>query len=178
MSVKVADEAWIALAKLHRKHPERQSFRPQEVVQSARQLGLHTQLRPGVQTHVYKHAVANVAPTAGRYRMFYRLDDGSVRLFRPGDIAHPNRRGKITPKREEIPAEYQHLLDWYERKYAEEATPPRPEDDPILQLVGLGKEIWEGIDADEYIRELRSGWEDETDPDSPSAEHAEQRRER
>jgi len=32
-------------------------------------------------------------------------------------------------------------------------------DDPIRALIGLGKEIWEGVDPDEYIRELREGWE-------------------
>ena len=28
----------------------------------------------------------------------------------------------------------------------------------ILELKGLGKEIWEGIDVDEYIREERRSW--------------------
>jgi plasmid stability protein len=35
----------------------------------------------------------------------------------------------------------------------------------ILGLKGLGKEIWEGIDAAEYIRAERDSWED--DEDSP-----------
>lgn len=30
----------------------------------------------------------------------------------------------------------------------------------ILDLHGLGKEIWQGIDAEEYVRELRGEWED------------------
>ena len=29
----------------------------------------------------------------------------------------------------------------------------------LLELEGLGKEIWEGIDAQEYIDELRNEWE-------------------
>ncbi len=29
----------------------------------------------------------------------------------------------------------------------------------ILELSGLGKEIWEGIDAQEYINELRREWD-------------------
>jgi hypothetical protein len=29
----------------------------------------------------------------------------------------------------------------------------------IMELHGLGKEIWEGIDAQEYVNELRSEWE-------------------
>lgn len=33
------------------------------------------------------------------------------------------------------------------------------DDDPILSLVGLGKEIWEGVNPDEYVRNLRKSWE-------------------
>lgn len=29
----------------------------------------------------------------------------------------------------------------------------------IMELHGLGKEIWEGIDAQEYVNELRNEWE-------------------
>jgi bifunctional DNA-binding transcriptional regulator/antitoxin component of YhaV-PrlF toxin-antitoxin module len=32
------------------------------------------------------------------------------------------------------------------------------EGDPILSLTGLGREIWEGVDPDEYVRNLREGW--------------------
>jgi len=32
------------------------------------------------------------------------------------------------------------------------------ENDPILMLSGLGKEIWKDIDPDEYVRKLREGW--------------------
>ena len=28
----------------------------------------------------------------------------------------------------------------------------------ILELEGLGKEIWEGIDAQEYVRQERAAW--------------------
>ena len=32
-------------------------------------------------------------------------------------------------------------------------------EDPILGLLGLGKEIWMNEDADAYVRRLREGWE-------------------
>jgi hypothetical protein len=35
-------------------------------------------------------------------------------------------------------------------------TPPKRS---ILELEGLGKEIWEGIDAQEYVNELRKEWD-------------------
>jgi hypothetical protein len=32
------------------------------------------------------------------------------------------------------------------------------DDDPILQMRGVGKEIWADVDADEYVRSLRADW--------------------
>jgi len=29
----------------------------------------------------------------------------------------------------------------------------------IMELKGLGKEIWQGMDATEYVRELRAEWD-------------------
>jgi hypothetical protein len=34
------------------------------------------------------------------------------------------------------------------------------EDDPVLQMRGGGREIWADVDADEYVRSLRSNWRD------------------
>lgn len=31
--------------------------------------------------------------------------------------------------------------------------------DPVDRLAGLGKEVWSGVDADEYVRTARRGWE-------------------
>jgi hypothetical protein len=41
---------------------------------------------------------------------------------------------------------------------------PEPEDaarplHSILELEGLGAELWEGIDAQEYVNELRREWD-------------------
>jgi AbrB family looped-hinge helix DNA binding protein len=30
--------------------------------------------------------------------------------------------------------------------------------DPIEELRGLGREIWQGVDVDEYIDEVRNSW--------------------
>lgn len=35
-----------------------------------------------------------------------------------------------------------------------------PEKHSILELAGLGAEVWEGIDPQEYINQLRSEWDD------------------
>ena len=34
----------------------------------------------------------------------------------------------------------------------------KEEDDPILQMRGVGKEIWADTDVDEYVRSLRVDW--------------------
>ena len=39
------------------------------------------------------------------------------------------------------------------------ATSDEPAKHSLLELEGLGAEIWEGIDAQEYINELRAEWD-------------------
>ncbi len=42
-------------------------------------------------------------------------------------------------------------------------------DDPVLAMRGVGKEIWAGTNADEYVLSLRSNWAgDETTAELPS----------
>jgi hypothetical protein len=36
---------------------------------------------------------------------------------------------------------------------------PEPKKHSILELDGLGAEIWQGIDAQEYVNQLRSEWD-------------------
>lgn len=157
--MKVADECWVALALLTRERPERTSFSAKDIIERLRREAAHPEVRPGVQAHLHLHNVANLAPNTARYRMFYRLEDGKFRLYRPGDVHHPERNGKNSPRRDELPVAYHGLLDWYESAYCS-GTPSQAQvvDDPIRRLRGLGKELWAGIDADAYVDELRSGW--------------------
>jgi hypothetical protein len=73
----VADECWIALAMLHREHPERESFTAREIMDKLRREGICGQLRPGLQPHIHLHNVANKTPSSAKYRMFYKLEDAS-----------------------------------------------------------------------------------------------------
>jgi len=41
------------------------------------------------------------------------------------------------------------------------ANPPKRS---LLELYGLGKEIWAGVDAQQYVDQLRSEWGDPRDP--------------
>lgn len=165
----VADEAWVALATLHKAQPKRQSFSPKEIMDQVKREHAYPELRPGVQAHIYLHNVANLEPNSARNRMFYRLEDDTLRLFRPGDRAHPSRKGKVIPERTDLPEKYHHLLDWYEQEYSRRSKRPgqEEEDDPILQMWGLGKEIWADTNADAYVASLRSGWTSEENSTGP-----------
>ena len=158
-ALKVADEVWIATALLHRENPKREDFSVSEIVARARRENIVGELRPGVQVHAYLHCVANLPPNPGRYRMLYATGKNTRRLFRESDDFHPQRvSGKITPRKENIPAQYYSLLDWYQDKFIGKRKGVE-KSDPILELRGLGKEIWVGEEADEYVRRLRGGWE-------------------
>ena len=121
----VADEAWVALALLHREHPERTSFTARGILRRAEAEHATPKVRAGIALHVHQHNVANLSPHTGTYRMYYRMPDGTYRLYRTGDECHPRRKGKIIPLRAELPETYHHLLDWYEREYC--GSPPPPE---------------------------------------------------
>ena len=158
-TIKVADEVWIAVALLHRENPKREDFTINEIVERARREKIAGGLRPGFQVHVYLHCVANRPPNPGRYRMLYVTGKNTRRLFRESDDFDPKRRrGKVKPEKENIPAKYQPLLDWYSDKFVARRKGSK-ETDPILGLLGLGKEIWVGEDPDDYVSRVRGGWE-------------------
>ena len=158
-SVKVADEVWIAAALLHRERPDRDDFSIDEIVERARQEGMTEKIRPGVRVHAIQHCVANRPPNPGRYRMLFATGKSTRRLFRPGDLYDPDREGsKSTPLSEEIPEKYRKLLTWYRTEYVMKAT-ESPGHDPLLELQGLGRDLWRSEDPDEYVRRLREGWE-------------------
>jgi len=158
--LRVADEAWIALALLHREDPKSDGFSAREILDRVKAASAYPDLRAGLQPHISLHNVANLPSNSARYRLFYRTPEGTYRLFRPGDDFHPSRTGKTKPERAELPEQFHDLLDWYETSYCVGAgrKPPRIDDDPFLQMRGAGKEVWAGINADEYVRKLRAGW--------------------
>jgi hypothetical protein len=157
MNISVADEVWIAVATLHNEHPQRRSFSEREIKEQVHALAVHPAFRAGVQWHISLHCVANLPPNPARLRMLYKLPDGTYRLFRPGDDYDPRRTGRSCPERQKIPAKYAGLLDWYQSTYSKAgAGESAAEPDPVLAMRGVGKEVWANIDADAFIRELRS----------------------
>ena len=158
LAIRVADEVWIAAALLQREHPSKKDFSVEEIRARAEEEGVSGELRPGVYVHIIQHCVANRPPNPGRYRMLFETGRARRRLFRPGDSYNPAREdSKTIPGREDIPAKYHVLLDWYNAEYVQRK--PSPQSDPLLSLRGSGKKIWAREHADEYVRRLREGWE-------------------
>jgi hypothetical protein len=159
LDIRVADEVWLIMALLHREHPDRNDFTVEEIVERARREVVNGKLRPGVYVHVVQHCVANRPPNPGRYRMLFETRKNHRRLFRPGDSYDMRREGsKITPEREDIPAKYGFLLDWFAREYAPRGR-GKADEDPLLALRGSGRRLWADEHADAYVRRLREGWE-------------------
>jgi hypothetical protein len=157
IKAKVADEVFLATALLHRENPDREDFSISEIVERAAQENLFGELRPGVRVHASLHCVANRAPNPGRYRMLYATGERR-RLLHAGDEIHPDRNGKIWPNPEDVPARYAELIEWAKQRYGT-GTPRRvPWLDGVLQLRGLGRELWRGEDPDDYVRKLRENW--------------------
>lgn len=159
LKVKVADEVWIVTALLHREQPAKPDFSIEEIVERARREAISTSLRPGVYVHIVQHCVANRSPNPGRYRMLFESSEGRRRLFRKGDAYHPAREGaKITPEPEATPNIYKGLLAWYE-EWSLAVGRSNEESDPLIAMMGSGKELWKNEHSDSYVRRLREGWE-------------------
>jgi hypothetical protein len=122
MNLKVADEAWIATALLHREHPHEDDFRLSEIIERARRE--FRDIRPGVRAHIVSHCVASNPPSPVNYRMLHETGRGKRRLFRPGDPVHPNRTGKMYPDTRDVPPKYHELIDWYVKNYSHQDNPP------------------------------------------------------
>ena len=163
-SIKVADEVWITVAMLHQRYPDKPDFSIEEIMDFARnaqELRVITPLRPGFYVHVVQHCVANRPPSPARYRMLVETAPGRRRLFRPGDLYHPQRAdGKSSPKAFEDLPEYwfNGILEWY-RNWTCKNEEDKIKNDPLLAIYGSGRDLWADEDADEYIRRLREGWE-------------------
>ncbi len=161
IEVKVADEAWIAAALLHREHPEREDFTIREILERAKREGIdmdeRNELRKGVYVHIVQHCVANRPPNPGRYRMLFETTDDRRRLFRKGDSFDSKRDGaKITPREDEIPEVYRPLLRWYEEWSSGQTA---SDEDPLMAIAGTGAHYFTEETPDEYVRRMREGWE-------------------
>ncbi|HKT46428.1 MAG TPA: hypothetical protein VJP87_02790 [Candidatus Acidoferrales bacterium] len=91
--------------------------------------------------------------------MLLETSEGRRRLYREGDPSHPNRAGaKTRPDPGDLPPEYASLLEWY-AAWSRESRIRQAENDPLLAARGSGRHLWSPEAIDDYVRELREGWE-------------------
>jgi len=51
-------------------------------------------------------------------------------------------------------------LQWLQQQFSPRPSKPAsPPPRSLLELEGLGAEIWDGVDAQEYVNELRKEWD-------------------
>lgn len=141
--MRVADQAWVAIALLHREHPERDDFSLEEVIRRADKEFGHP-LQPGVRQHIVSHGVAQNEPTPARLRMFTKTDRSKRRLFREGDTVNPRRSGRTHPDEHNLDEKYRPLVDWYIHEYANNgnggsrsAAPASSRPGAFIAFVGL-----------------------------------------
>ena len=148
--LRIADKIWIAAALMQREHHARRSFKREEIVSKLNSLRLGATKLSAV--HAY---------FSGRRVPCYLHSehDETLRLARPSDNVPGRSRGRFAPEKEQLPVEYQTLVDWYWTKYAPASNPSDLENDPVLKLRGVGKELWGRLGGgDAFIRGLRENW--------------------
>ena len=158
--ISAADLVWMATASLAREQPDRTGFSHDEIRRKANELEPdHGFPDPTIRTHIASHCVANKKPDPGKHRKLFQNLDGTYRLYRPGDAFDPARKdGKLLPDANRIPPNYRELLDWYEAEFSR-CGQRSIEEDPILALSGVGKELWRDLGGGEtFLRELRETW--------------------
>ncbi len=112
--------------------------------------------------------------------MLFATGKHTRRLLLPADEVHPGRTGKIFPDAGEVPEKYLPLLQWARQRFEaarkeapicastqnsapdQSATPVEQTAqgwlEGLLEMEGLGREYWKGVDPDEFVRKLREGW--------------------
>lgn len=158
-SITCAAEVFLALSFLHKEQPGRKDFTVKEIVDRAKKENLYGSLRPGVQVHASLHCVANRKPNPLAHSMIYATGKSTRRLLRADDYVHPERNQKHWPSVDEVPPSYVDILVEAKKIYESTQTDFSAKPHPLLRLVGLGAEIWKGVDPDEYVRGLREGWD-------------------
>ncbi len=154
----VADAVWVGAALLHRQRPAQSQFSAEEIVGSVEANNLTRGSSKSIWQHVNQHCVANRKPQPNRARILYATSGGHRRLFRLGDRYDPAREGApMHPDWNKLPAKFADLRYWYETVW-NQAT-EAPIHDPLLDLAGTGRDMWNGQTADAYVATLREGWD-------------------
>ena len=152
----IADTIWLAAALLHEANPKSEGFDHQTLLKKVAELD--STLNPrSISTHLSTHCVATKKANPATLRILTENPDGSLRLFRAGDPFHATRRsGRTAPKYRSLPDAYKDLLRAYYTDESSAPEPKSPQEDPILAISGVGREMWKKLGGGEvFIRALR-----------------------
>jgi hypothetical protein len=158
----IADSIWVATALLQKDQPEVTGFDDETILRKT--LELDPTLNPrSVSTHLSSHCVASKKANPQTLRILTKNSDGTLRLYREGDPCHPTRRkGRMAPGPNALPEQYRGLAD--RRGTFSNESAAVVEQDPVLAMRGVGKEMWKALGGGEaFIRALR----EERFPDTP-----------
>ncbi len=156
-----ADAVWIATAMLHKESGVGidQSFETEQIVSKVEAERLTSAQHRTIYQHVNQHCVANRDPLPNKPRMLFATGQGRRRLWIEGDRYSPLREDAPSrPDKVNLPSDLRHWLDWYD-DWSRQQRPQSKALDPLLALIGSGKHLWADEHADEYVRNLREGWE-------------------
>ena len=157
--MKAADTVWVAAALLQRERGPDADMSVAEIVDRAAEL--NGVARSTLQTMASQHLVATARPSPDRYRMLTAVGRGRRRLYREGDPYDVARTaGPTHPDASSLDDEFRDLVGWYEDAFRE-ATPAVNRLDAMEDLIRYAREsgVWRGVAADQYVAELRAGWE-------------------
>jgi hypothetical protein len=155
LHLSIADTIWLATALLHRENPKARGFDHRTILRKVTELDPFLNSR-SVSTHLSTHCIASKAANPATLRTLTETSEGLLRLYHDGDPCHPTRRsGRALPKPNTLPDRYRDLLSSYaDSRPAQNIVPA--EEDPILGISGVGKEMWSKLGGGEsFIRDLR-----------------------
>lgn len=118
----IASRIWVAMALLHKKHPDTGEFTLKQIRSKLAELfynGDPGRFESGIATHLSGHLVSN-APKHGVNKCYLvSVDRGLRRLYRTGESCHESRiSADIRPDPSELTPEWHSLLTWYDQVYS------------------------------------------------------------
>jgi len=116
--ITLVDKIWLSVAQLHYENPQAKFFKNNQITNQIAKMfyeGDERKVDPGAGVLISSHLVAENPRIGVRRRYLTSEGRAKRRLFKTGDIFHPDRDGgEIHPMLIDVGMEFQYLLDWYE----------------------------------------------------------------
>jgi hypothetical protein len=133
--------------------------RPEAAVEA----GLHKPSANRVLTALERDGIIEVVGRRPiRYGVTNRIVLFEILSLTSSALRLERRSGPSSEKKREIANRLQARLE--ERAPRRSGGPAKGEGDPIMELRGLGRQLWKGVDPDDYVDELRRGRQNRSSP--------------